>query len=182
MHLVGADLGEVPVEDGDALGAPSGGDVRTRLPPDAEVVSGQRPTGSMAVGGQPTHPAEMQRIADPSDERISDEADAQVIGHRVIVGGPTPGSGRDAVSGAPDLGDGDAPHLHRGRACPLVPAGVGVAGQAHEFGGDHLLRDAEPVLEPAAHALLAAVGEAVPVMVGLLLVGTQRHGICLGTG
>src|SRR4051812_33474724 len=84
-----------------------------------------------------------------------------------------PSSGGNAVGGAPDLGDVDAAHLQHGLGGALRPSGVGIVEQAHELGGDDLPGDIELVLEPAALALLAAVGEPGPVVVGLLLVGAH---------
>jgi hypothetical protein len=52
----------------------------------------------------------------------------------------------------------------------LARAGVRVGDEVVEAGRHDLPRDTEPVPEPAAHRLLAAVDERVPVVVDLGLV------------
>ena len=51
--------------------------------------------------------------------------------------------------------------------------GSGSLSSGHQLGRHHLPRDAELVLEPAALALLAALGQPGPVVVSLLLVGAH---------
>src|SRR4051812_41946608 len=101
--------------------------------------------------------------------------EAGVVGTpRSLVAGP-PGdrpaaSDAHAVGGPPDLGDVDLLHSQHGLGGPLGAAGVGVLQKREHLHGGDLPGDAELVLEPAALALLAALGEPVPVVVGLLLV------------
>src|SRR5262245_64213208 len=67
--------------------------------------------------------------------------------------------GSDAGVGFLESGDVELPHLEHGFGGALRLRGVLVIDHAEERARDDLPRQAELVLEPAAHALLAAVGD-----------------------
>jgi hypothetical protein len=67
-------------------------------------------------------------------------------------------------------GDVDLAHLHHRVPRALDPLGVGVGEELVHARRDDLPGDAEAVLQPAARAFLAAVGELLPVVVDLVLV------------
>src|SRR5437867_1248408 len=70
---------------------------------------------------------------------------------------------------ARELVDLDLLHLVHRRRHALRPLGVGIGEQLDEPGRDDLPRQAESVLQPAARALLPALGELAPVRVDLVL-------------
>src|SRR5262245_2437030 len=79
------------------------------------------------------------------------------------------------VRSALQLSDVELLHLEHGSHRSLRPPRVGVADEFQQPGGDDLPREAEPVLQPPALALLPAVGgERVPEVVDLIL-GVAAH-------
>lgn len=56
-------------------------DIAAGVPPNTQVVGGERPPGVASARDQPPDPSPVLRVAHASDEGVTDEADAEVAGH-----------------------------------------------------------------------------------------------------